>query len=199
MGRLKFYYGTMGCSKTANALMTRFQYQDRGQIVWLIKPATDTRDDTVDANGITHSIIKSRVGIKAEADVVAETDNLIELFGKRNIWCNVIICDEAQFLTEKQVEQLKDIATVYDTDVICYGLRTDFKTKLFPGSQRLFELADKIVELNNVCDCGKPAMVNARIDSLGRVLVKGSQVDIGGDEKYKALCWSCYKKKIRTM
>jgi thymidine kinase len=200
MGKLVFYYGPMGCSKTANALMTRFQYLQKNRSVWLIKPAIDTSDNLINEQGeIIKALVKSRIGIEAEAEVI---DSSIELFAEyinrscKDISYNVIICDEAQFLTEQQVEQLKDIATYSDTDVLCYGLRTDFKTKLFPGSRRLFELADKTSELESICDCGAPALINARVNPAGKVLTHGAQVEIGGDEKYKPLCWKCYKDAI---
>lgn len=218
MGNLIFYYGTMGCSKTANALMTRFQYLQKGKTVWLIKPSIDTRDDIIDSSGVRLALVKSRVGIEAKAELIdlktditleyvdrydnfsVRTDNLQKnkniIYNSSNVFCDVIICDEAQFLTEAQVEQLKDISSNSNTEVICYGLRTDFKTKLFPGSKRLFELADRVVELDNICDCGKRAIINARISSTGKIITHGAQIEIGGDDKYKAICWDCYKKNI---
>ena len=138
MANLVFYYGAMGCSKTANALMTRFQYIDKGLKVWLIKPEIDTRDDIIKEDGTIVSLIKSRVGISGEATVIKSDADIIPPTGTE-----LIICDEAQFLTEQQVDELKAIAEVWDIPVYCYGLRTDFRTKLFPGSKRLFELASK--------------------------------------------------------
>ena len=147
MADLVFYYGAMGCSKTANALMTRFQYLDKGLKVWLIKPATDNRDDVISA-GKKLAIIGSRVGIQAVADAVIESiDDIYDIWGAEAKDANLIICDESQFLTEDQVDQLKYIAEKYNTPVYCYGLRTDFRTKLFPGSRRLFEICSKTVEL----------------------------------------------------
>ncbi len=193
MADLVFYYGAMGCSKTANALMTRFQYLDKGLKVWLIKPATDNRDDVISA-GKKLAIIGSRVGIQAVADAVIEaTDDIYNRWATEARDTNLIICDESQFLTEDQVDQLKYIAEKYNTLVYCYGLRTDFRTKLFPGSRRLFEICSKTVELESICECGKPAIINARFNN-GRLMTRGAQVDIGGDEKYKALCYSCWKK-----
>ncbi len=186
MAELVFYYGAMGCSKTANALMTRFQYLDKGLKVWLIKPVVDNRAGTM--------TISSRVGVQAEADAIIEnTDSIFYRWQNEAQTVNLIICDEAQFLTENQVDQLKYIAEKYNVPVYCYGLRTDFKTKLFPGSKRLFEICSKTVELESICECGKPAIINARF-SNGRLMTRGAQVDIGGDEKYKALCYSCWKK-----
>ena len=189
MADLIFNYGAMGCSKTANALMTRFQYMDKGLKVWLIKPEIDTRDDAIKEDGTTVSLIKSRVGISGEATVIKSDADIIPPTGTE-----LIICDEAQFLSEFQVDELKAIAEVWDIPVYCYGLRTDFRTKLFPGSKRLFELASKVVELNSVCSCGNPAIINARFNSKGKIVTAGSQIELGGDERYKALCYSCWKK-----
>ena len=221
MGKLVFYYGPMGCSKTANALMTRFQYLSKNKSVWLIKPSIDTRDDIMDKDGNRVAFVKSRIGLEAEAALIdQQTDLYSEYINKycklisympnsysqasqahvcstiTEVAYDVIICDEAQFLTELQVEQLKDIASLTNTDILCFGLRTDFKTKLFPGSKRLFELADKIIELESICECGQPALINARVNKPGKVLTQGAQVDIGGDEKYKTLCWKCYKNSL---
>lgn len=197
MADLVFYYGAMGCSKTANALMTRFQYIDKGLHVWLVKPATDNRDDIVYEDGHIESITKSRVGIYATADVIKAGESFLEKHKLRlcdGKFANLIIVDEAQFLTEDQVDELKDIAETLDIPVYCYGLRTDFRTKLFPGSKRLFEICSKTVELESICECGKPAIINARFNKDGKIMTHGAQVDIGGDEKYKALCYSCWKE-----
>lgn len=188
MADLVFYYGAMGCSKTANALMTRFQHIERDRSVWLIKPSIDTRDDiTVDGNTIRR-LTKSRVGIEAWTDIIREEDSVIPPFGTQ-----LIICDEAQFLTPVQVDELKIISERNNIDVYCYGLRTDFRSQLFPGSKRLFELATKLVELDTVCDCGHKAIISARMVN-GKVVTEGDVVDIGGDEKYKAMCYSCWKR-----
>ena len=188
MADLVFYYGAMGCSKTANALMTRFQYLDRGLKVLLVKPAVDTRDDHDD-----NPIVRSRVGIEAQVDDVIDHDD--------NLWIkystltpSIIICDESQFLTEQQVDQLKQIAEERNIPIYCYGLRTDFKTKLFEGSKRLFELCSKAIELESICACGKPAVINARFTKDGKIVSKGAQIELGGDERYKPLCYSCWKK-----
>lgn len=196
MADLVFYYGAMGCSKSANALMLRFQYEERGLHPWLIKPETDTRDDKVDEKGNRISLIGSRIGISHEADVVSKTDDINSMLQHRNTATDIIICDEAQFLVPEQVEQLKDISESLDIPVYCYGLRTDFQTHLFPGSKRLFELASEIKELDSVCECGKnKAIVNARLNSKGEIVRKGSQVMLGGNDNYKSMCWSCWKEK----
>ena len=189
MANLVFYYGAMGCSKTANALMTRFQYMDKGLKVWLIKPELDTRDDIHHEDGTITALVKSRVGISGESVVIKANQQIIP-----PVDIDLIICDEAQFLTETQVDELKAITETYDIPVYCYGLRTDFRTKLFPGSKRLFELSSNVIQLESICSCGKPAIINARFNSKGKIVTAGSQIEIGGDERYKALCYSCWKK-----
>lgn len=208
MSRLYFKFGAMGSSKTANALMTRFNYLEKNHSVWLVKPQTDTRDDYTDENGNIVTVVKSRIGLEAPAYVIKENDNIITLYenSSADIVVNneitktskidVIICDECQFFTEEQIDQLKYIAETSDIPVICFGLRSDFRTKLFPGSKRLFEIADSITEVKSVCDCGKKAIVNARFDCNGNIVTDGAQVEIGGNEKYKSMCWSCWQKLI---
>ena len=192
MGKLVFYYGTMGSAKTANALITRYQYLQNGRSVWLIKPATDTRDDK---DGKT--IIKSRIGLEADSTAILGDDNLFNVFTK--YWGynkpDVIICDEAQFFSSAQIEQLRDIATFLKIDILCFGLKTNFLTHSFEGSVRLFELADELIKLDNICDCGQPALVNARLDSTGNITVTGDDILIGGDGQYKAMCWKCFRQQ----
>lgn len=189
MAELIFYTGPMGSSKTAHALMTNFQYNEKGKTVWLIKPAVDTREEMQYHNGkVMKTLVRSRVGITAWADAISSTDCLVPPEGT-----TVIICDEAQFLTSKQVEELKMLADEKNIQVFCYGLRTDFRSQLFEGSKRLFELASKIKDIPVICDCGNFAVVNARIVN-GSITTEGEQVDIGGDEKYRAFCYACWKK-----
>jgi thymidine kinase len=189
MADLIFYTGPMGSAKTAQALMTQFQYKERGNHVWLIKPALDTRETTLFANGHpVKTLVKSRIGIEAWADVIETDASIVVPAG-----INLIICDEAQFLTAKQVEELKLIADSSNIQVFCYGLKTDFTSHLFEGSKRLLELASKTVELPVVCDCGNAAVINARLVD-NKVVTEGEQIDIGGDEKYKAFCYSCWKE-----
>ena len=188
MAKLYFKYGAMGSSKSAQALITQFNYEELGMRVWLIKPSIDDRDGA--------AIVKSRVGLFREADVIFPEDDLrtrYEVAGK----CDVIIADEAQFLTQ-QIDQLREIVDEADIPVLCFGLRTDFLTHLFPGSQRLMELADSITEIKNVCACGSKATVNARLDANGNILTEGSQVFLGGNDSYIAMCHRCWRKKIRA-
>lgn len=206
MSKLYFKFGAMGSSKTANALMTRFNYLEKNHSVWLVKPKTDNRDDYVDENGNVVTTVKSRIGLSAPASVIKEDDDITklicdasadivengELIKTKKI--DVVICDECQFLSEEQIDQLKYIAENMRIPVLCFGLRSDFRTKLFPGSKRLFEIADSISEVKSICECGKKAIVNARFDANGNLVTKGAQVDIGGNEKYKSMCWSCWQK-----
>ena len=198
MSKLYFKFGAMASSKTANALMTRFNYMEKGNTVWLIKPDLDNRDDYTDENGVRVTVVKSRIGLSAVADVVRRDEDIharfVALNEKQPI--DVIICDECQFLTAAQVDQMKYIAEYCDTPVLCFGLRSDFLTQLFEGSKRLFEIADSITEIKSVCRCGKKAIVNARIAD-GRVVTEGDQIEIGGNDKYEGMCWGCWQNRIK--
>ena len=186
MAKLYFKYGAMGSSKTANALITRFNYQERNMKVWLIKPSIDDRDGA--------NIIRSRIGLEAVADVITPDADILALFEAGHKDCDTVIADECQFFTPEQVDQLRRIVDVYDIPVLCFGLRTDFLTHLFPGSLRLFEVADSITEIKTICSCGDKAIVNARIDGDGHVVTTGSQILIGGNDSYIAMCHKCWKK-----
>ena len=188
MAKLYFKYGAMGSSKTANALITKFNYEERGMRVWLIKPALDDRDGL----GIVHA----RIGLEAGADASPPERDLFADFAARRD-THAIIADECQFFTPEQIDQLRHIVDEYDIPVLCFGLRTDFLTHLFPGSRRLFEVADSITEIKTICACGKKAIVNARIDGQGNVLTDGGQILIGGNDSYVAMCHSCWKNKIQ--
>ncbi len=200
MSKLYFKYGAMASSKTANALMTRFNYEEKGNKVWLVKPDLDNRDDYIDENGVRVTVVKSRVGLSAVADVIKRDENILERFNELKIrtTINAIICDECQFLTKSQVDQLKYIAEFCDIPVLCFGLRADFQTKLFEGSKRLFEIADSITEIKSVCKCGKKTIVNARIDNNGKVVIEGNQIEIGGNDKYESMCWGCWQERIKN-
>lgn len=186
MAKLYFKYGAMGSSKTAQALITKYNYEENDMTVWLIKPATDDRDGP--------SVVRSRIGLKADAESVSATADLYQLYLERRT--DVVIVDECQFLHPDQIDQLRRIVDELEIPALCFGLRTDFQTKLFPGSQRLFELADSIQEIKTICDCGAKATVNARIVN-GCVVTEGEQVLIGGNESYIAMCHRCYMRAIR--
>ena len=186
MAKLYFKYGAMGSSKTAQALITKFNYEERGMRVWLIKPALDDRDGV--------ATLRSRVGLSAEATVIAAEDDVAQRW-RNESRSDVIIGDEAQFFTPEQIDQLRELVDEEEIPVLCFGLRTDFRTKLFPGSARLLELADSITEIKTICDCGAKATVNARIFD-GKVVTEGAQVMLGGNDSYLAMCHRCWKKRI---
>lgn len=187
MAKLYFKYGAMGSSKTANALITKFNYEERGMRVWLIKPAIDNRDGT--------DTVRSRIGLEAQAYAIPNDLDIYEEF-KLNRDHHVIIADECQFFSADQIDQLRRIVNDFDIPVLCFGLRTDFLTHLFDGSRRLFEIADSITEIKTICSCGKKAIVNARIDGNGNVVTDGSQILIGGNDSYIAMCHSCWLNAI---
>ncbi len=188
MAKLYFKYGAMGSSKSAQALITKFNYEELGMRVWLIKPSVDTRDGA--------DVIKSRIGLSACAQVITPEQDLIEEY-RRAGKHDVIISDEAQFFTPEQIDQLRFLVDEDDLPVLCFGLRTDFLTHFFPGARRLMELADSITEIKTVCACGRKATVNARIDADGRIVTSGGQILLGGNDSYIAMCHRCWKKKIR--
>ena len=189
MAKLYFKYGAMGSSKSANALITKFNYEERGMRVWLIKPSTDTRDGA--------GIIASRIGLSAKADIISHEESIIALLDKMS-GIDVIITDECQFFTPEQIDELREIVNFRNIPVLCFGLRTDFMTHLFPGSRRLLEIADSITEIKTICSCGAKAIVNARIDSDGHVITSGSQVFIGGNDSYVAMCHKCWSQAIKS-
>ena len=189
MAKLYFKYGAMGSSKTAQALITKYNYEENDMKVWLLKPSADTRDGA--------QILRSRIGLEAETDIATPDTNVYDRFvagymGK----CDAVIVDECQFLTPEQIDQLRQIVDDYNVPVMCFGLRTDFRTHLFPGSHRLMELADAIEEIKTMCDCGAKATVNARIND-GYIVTEGAQVVLGGNDCYIAMCHRCYVRGIR--
>ena len=188
MAKLYFKYGVMGSSKSAQALITKFNYEELGMTVWLIKPSIDTRDGA--------DKIRSRIGLEETAQVITPEDDIVAAYraaGKHD----VIIADEAQFFTPAQIDGLRALVDEDDLPVLCFGLRTDFLTHFFPGAQRLMELADSLTEIKTVCACGRKATVNARIDERGRITTEGSQVLLGGNDRYVAMCHKCWKERIK--
>ena len=190
MAKLYFKYGAMGSSKTAQALITKYNYEENDLRVWLIKPSADTRDG--------RQILRSRIGLEAEVEVIPPDMDISARFRETQQGrCDVIIVDECQFLTEEQIDQLRSIVNDENIPVMCFGLRTDFQTRLFPGSRRLMEVADTIQEIKTICDCGAKATVNARIDADGHIVTQGAQVVLGGNDSYIAMCHKCYIRGIR--
>ena len=189
MAKLYFKYGAMGSSKTAQALITKFNYEERGMKVWLIKPAIDNRDG--------RDVIKSRIGLFAYSTTIEKSESIFELFRSERSEADVIIADECQFFSPEQIDELRRIVDECSIPVLCFGLRTDFLSHLFPGSRRLFEVADSISEIKTICECGSKATVNARLDANMNVVTEGSQVMIGGNESYVAMCHKCWRERIR--
>ena len=187
MSKLYFKYGAMGSSKSAQALITKFNYEERDMRVWLIKPSVDDRDGA--------DIVRSRIGLSCRAQVITPEQDIIEAYHAAGSH-DVIIADEAQFLSPAQIDQLRALVDDENLPVLCFGLRTDFRTRFFPGAQRLMELADSISEIKTVCSCGRKATVNARLDSAGRVVTEGAQVLLGGNDSYTAMCHRCWKRRI---
>lgn len=177
MAQLYFKYGAMGSSKTANALMTRFNYEERGLQALLVKPRLDTRDGD-------HTV-RSRIGLTHTCIYFDELQRLGPMELAQNA---CIIVDEAQFLTREEVFYLASLVDDCGIPVICYGLRADFKGDLFPGSEALLVLADKLEEVKTVCWCGRKATFNARFDKFGQIVREGAQVVLGANDQYIGLC-----------
>lgn len=181
MPKLIYRYGAMGSSKTANALMVRYNYAEKGKNVVFLKPKCENRDGD--------RIVRSRIGLQAECEFA---EDFLEKYNGESY--DAIIVDETQFLAPEIIDKLSDLVDFHGITVICYGLRTDFKGHLFPGSQRLMELADDIEQIKTICWCGKRAHFNARIVD-GEMVTEGEQVQLGGNESYTALCRKHYKER----
>ncbi len=187
MSKLYFKYGAMGCSKSAQALMCKFNYEQQGFEVSLLKPSIDTRDKSQDGE----TIISSRIGLTSKCYTFDKDENLSDfIYNLNNFKSNaVVIVDECQFLTKSQVDELKEVSR--NIPVLCYGLLTNFKTELFEGSKRLIEIAESIMEIKSVCSCGKKATVNARFID-GKLVTDGEEILLGKEDHYKAVCYNCY-------
>ena len=187
MSKLYFKYGAMGSSKSAQALMCKFNYEQQGFEVALLKPAIDTRDVSKDGK----AIVSSRIGLSSKCLTFDKNVNLCEyIFSLNQFKANsIVIIDECQFLTKEQVDQLKEVSR--NIPVLCYGLLTNFKTELFEGSKRLVEIAESLMEIKSVCACGKKATVNARFID-GKLVTDGEEILLGKEECYKAICHNCY-------
>ena len=187
----------MGSSKSLRLLATAHDFDEKNIPILILKPSIDTRDG--------QDVVKSRAGLEKECisiepnvDIFATVERInhvrMATLEKTIKW---ILVDECQFLTEEQVDELSDVVDYLNISVMCYGLRTDFKTKLFPASKRLFELADDIEEVKTSCECGKKASINARFNSNGTIITEGNQILVGGDDLYRAICRKCWKDLIR--
>jgi len=197
MAKLYFFHGPMGSSKSLRLLATAHDFDEKNIPILILKPSIDTRDG--------QDVVKSRAGLEKECisiepnvDIFATVERInhvrMATLEKTIKW---ILVDECQFLTEEQVDELSDVVDYLNISVMCYGLRTDFKTKLFPASKRLFELADDIEEVKTSCECGKKASINARFNSNGTIITEGNQILVGGDDLYRAICRKCWKDLIR--
>jgi thymidine kinase len=197
MNKLFFYYGTMASAKTLRLLTTAYNFEENGLDIMCLKPSADTRDG--------EGIIKSRVGLERKCVMVDPDVNLYKAIKDYNNILNSqfhnlkwVLIDECQFLTEKQIDQLSDVVDFLGINVMCFGLRTDFQSRLFPASKRLFELADDIEEIKSTCSCGeRKTSINARFDSNGEIVTEGDQIMVGGNDMYKSVCRRCWKNKIR--
>lgn len=184
MAKLYFYYGAMGSSKSANAMMVRYNYWERGQNALLVKSEVDTRDGV--------HIIRSRMGLEEECITLNE---LIENYSREELKeYECIIVDEAQFATEEQIDYLSDLVDDLNIPVMCYGLRCDFQNHFFEGSRRLMEIADTIQEVKTVCWCGKKALCNMRYNEEGKAVKVGEQIVLGANDKYVSVCRKHYKE-----
>ena len=182
MAKLYFYYASMNAGKSTTLLQTAFNYGERGMQVSLWTAALDDRPG--------FGAISSRIGLASDAHrFKADTDierRVLEEHGETPLAC--VLVDEAQFLTKEQVWGLARLADRAGVPVLCYGLRTDFQGELFPGSAALLGIADKLVEMKAVCECGKKATMNLRVDESGKAVSEGAQTEIGGNDRYVALC-----------
>lgn len=190
MAKLYFYYASMNAGKSTTLLQADFNYRERGMQTMLYTAALDDR--------VARGVISSRIGLKTDGnlydprtDIRAEAEAELK---KREIHC--ILVDEAQFLTRAQVVQLASICDELDIPVLAYGLRTDFQANLFEGSAHLLALADTLVELKGVCDCGRKATMNLRVDADGRAVKEGASIEIGGNDRYVSLCRRHFMDRI---
>ena len=195
-GKLIYRFGTMNSGKSLQLLATAHNFHERGIPFILLKSSIDTRD----GNDVVHSrALGDRECLSVSPgdnifNLVKSLENMTALTNTNSLkW---ILVDEAQFLTPEQVDQLAAIVDNFTINVICYGLRTDFKTHLFPGSKRLFEVADCLEEIKSSCSCNSKTIFNARIDPNGDIVTDGEQIEVGGDDRYTSLCRKCYFKGI---
>lgn len=189
MAKLYFRYGAMGSAKTLNLLAVRHNYERQGKRVLLAKPALDTRFDPL--------AVTSRAGLTWNADLMVTPDSVLDFSAFEGLSC--ILVDEAQFLSPAVVDQLREVTRVMNIPVICYGLRTDFQTRLFAGAQRLFEVADAIEEVKTTCQfCNRKAVFNLRHDAAGRAVLEGPSIQIGAEECYSPTCYTCYYERTEA-
>ena len=190
MAKLYFRYGAMNSGKSTALMQVAHNYEEQGMRVLILKPQVDTKGG---------GELVSRLGVRRKADLLVPPEMDVfaavqQAAAAAPLAC--VLCDESQFFTPEQVDGMRRIADEFDRPVLCFGLRTDFRTHLFPGSRRLFEIADSITEIKTVCECGMKATVNARMDENGRILTEGEQVLLGGNDSYVAMCYKCWSRAI---
>jgi thymidine kinase len=188
MSKVYFYYSAMNAGKSTVLLQSSYNYHERGMRTLLFMPALDTRAGP--------GRIESRIGLSGDAIALGAADDLLErvraAHGETPVAC--VLIDEAQFLTVPQVRQVTDIADTLRIPVLCYGLRTDFQGRLFPGSAELLAVADNLIELKTICHCGRKATMNLRVGADGKAVRVGAQVEIGGNDRYVAMCRRHFKE-----
>ena len=190
MAKVYFYYSAMNAGKSTVLLQSSYNYRERGMRTLLFTPAIDTR--------YGKGRIESRIGLRSSAISLSGADNILNRVRAEHAASPVacVLIDEAQFLSPEQVWQISEIADVLEIPVLCYGLRTDFQGKLFPGSAALLGIADDLTELKTICHCGRKATMNLRLDPEGRAVREGAQVEIGGNDRYVAMCRRHFKEAI---
>lgn len=189
MAKLYFYYSAMNAGKTTTMLQSAHNYAERGMRAMLLTPRVDVRDGT--------GIVSSRIGLQSAGVAFDENTDLFESVRadiEQNGPLHCVLCDEAQFLDKQQVWQLSDVVDRLRIPVLCYGLRTDFRGELFPGSQALLAIADELVEIKTICHSGKKATMNLRVNDAGEAIKEGPQVEIGGNERYVSVSRAEFKK-----
>jgi len=187
MSKLYFYYSTMNAGKSTTLLQSSFNYRERGMHTLLLTAALDDR--------FGKGKVASRIGLEQEADLFDDEINLFQHIIRRNTDQSIdcVLVDEAQFLSKRQVWQLSEVSDQLNIPVLCYGIRTDFQGELFAGSQWLLAWADELHELKTICHCGKKANMVVRVDEDGQAISEGSQVEIGGNDRYVSLCRRHFK------
>ena len=192
MAKLYFYYSSMNAGKSTTLLQADFNYRERGMETMLWTAALDNR--------VASGVITSRIGLQSAAHIFDADTDLFEAVaaeqGKRALSC--VLVDEAQFLSKEQVFDLAAIADDLGIPVLCYGLRTDFQAELFPGSAALLGLADALIEIKAVCHCGRKSTMNLRVDAEGKAVKEGAQTEVGGNDRYEALCRKHFMEATRA-
>jgi len=192
MAKMYFYYSSMNAGKSTALLQSSYNYRERGMNTFLLAPKLDDR--------YGGGRVTSRIGIESDASTFAPSDDLLDVVEKRNKHSQVhcVLIDEAQFLTKDQVFQLGEVTDKLNIPVLAYGLRTDFQGEPFEGSKYLLAWSDNLKELKAICDCGSKATMVVRFDESGNAITEGSQIEIGGNDRYVSMCRKHFKEKFYT-